>query len=62
MTKRERVLNSLFHKPVDRVPKGETWIDGNLANKIMGTNFPTDYQHYEREKNLINMLNIKGVS
>lgn len=58
MTKKERVLNALSHKSVDRVPKGETWIDGNLANKIMGTNFPTDYQHYERDLKIRSFLNM----
>ncbi len=58
MTKKERVLAALRHKQFDRVPKGEVWIDGNLANKIMGTNYPTDYQHFERDVAIRNMLNM----
>lgn len=45
----ERVLAAIRHNPTDRVPKGELWIDGGLANKIMGTQYPNDYQHFERD-------------
>lgn len=50
MTKRQRVLTALEHREPDRIPKGETWIDGRLANRIMHTDFPLDYQFFERDK------------
>lgn len=62
MTKKERVLAVSKHKPVDRIPKGEIWIDGNLANNIMGTNYPTDYQHFERDKHIREILNMDIVN
>ena len=49
MTGRERVLAAISHKPADRIPKGEMWIDGGLANRLMGTNYPQDYFHFERD-------------
>jgi len=62
MTRKERVLAVLHHKQPDRVPKGEIWIDGNLANRLMGTNYPTDYQHFERDKELRTFLNMDLVN
>lgn len=58
MTKKERVFAALRHEKTDRVPKGETWIDGNLANRIMKTNYPLDYQHFERDKKIREVLNM----
>ena len=49
MTHKERVMAAIRHQPVDRIPKGETWIEGGLANRILGANYPTDYQHFERD-------------
>lgn len=45
----ERVLAAIRHQPTDRIPKGEIWIDGELANRLMGTNYPNDYYHFERD-------------
>lgn len=58
MTKRERVLKAIQHKEGDRIPKGETWIEGSLANKLLGTNFPMDYQYTERDLKIRELLNI----
>lgn len=58
MTKRERVLNAFQHKEGDRIPKGETWIDGSLANKLLRSKYPLDYQYYERDKDVRELLNI----
>ena len=62
MTRKERVLTALSHRTTDRVPKGETWIDGNLANKLMNTSYPTDFQHFERDKAIREFLNIDLVN
>ncbi len=62
MTKKERVLAAIKHLPVDRVPKGESWIDGDLANKILGKNYPTDYQHFERDRHIREYLNMDFVN
>lgn len=49
MTHKERVWAAIRHLPSDRIPKGESWIDGGLANRLLGTNYPQDYQHFERD-------------
>lgn len=49
MTHKERVWAAIHHQQSDCVPKGESWIDGRLANRLMGTDYPTDYQHFERD-------------
>lgn len=58
MTKRERVLAAIRHMPVDRPPKGETWIDGSLANAILGTDYSTAYQCFARDKHIREFLNM----
>jgi uroporphyrinogen decarboxylase len=62
MTKRERVLTALAHRESDRVPKGELWIDPGLANRLMGTDYPADYQHFERDRTVREFLNIDLVN
>ena len=49
MDHKQRVWAAIRHQPSDRVPMGESWIDGSLANKLMGTDYPLDYQHFERD-------------
>lgn len=49
MTSRERVLAAIRHQETDRIPKGEMWIAGSLANRLMGTQYPEDHQHFERD-------------
>ena len=58
MTKKERVLNAINHKSSATIPKGETWIDGNLANKLLNADYPTDYQHFERDLAVRKLLNM----
>lgn len=58
MTKKERVLSAFSHKEADRIPKGEVWIEGSLANRLLKKNYPLDYQHYERDKEVRELLNI----
>jgi uroporphyrinogen decarboxylase len=50
MTFRERVQAAFAHREADRVPKGELWVDGGLANRLMGTGYPLDYLHFERDR------------
>lgn len=49
MTGRERVLAAIHHRSTDRVPKGEIGIDNGLANRLMGTSYPEDGFHFERD-------------
>ncbi|MGN0999793.1 MAG: uroporphyrinogen decarboxylase family protein [Faecousia sp.] len=49
MNSYERVMAAIRHQPTDRVPKGELWIAGSLANRLMGTKYPEDYQHFDRD-------------
>jgi len=58
MTHRERILAALRHQPVDRLPKGEIGVEAELANRLMGTNYPLDFQHYERELAIRNFLDM----
>lgn len=62
MTHKERVWAAIRHQPSDRVPVGETWIDGNLANRLMGTHYPVDYQHYERDLAVRKLLDMDLVN
>ena len=58
----ERVLAAIRHQPTDRIPKGELWIDGDLANRLMGTQYPDDYQHFERDLAVRKFLNMDLVN
>ena len=49
MTKRERVQNALQHLPVDKIPKGELAIDAGLANRLLGGCYAEDFQDFDRE-------------
>lgn len=62
MTGRERVSAAISRKPADRTPKGETWIDGILANKLLNADYPLDYQHYERDLRVRRLLNMDLVN
>lgn len=62
MNHKERVWAAIRHQPSDRVPKGETWIDGRLANRLMGTDYPTDYQHFERDLAVRRLLDMDLVN
>lgn len=58
MTRKERVMAAIRLKEADKVPKGEIWIEGSLANKLLGKEYPLDYQHYERDKKVRELLDI----
>ena len=58
----ERVYAAIRHQETDRVPKGELWIDGALANRIMGTQFPEDEQHFERDLEIRKFLRMDLVN
>ncbi len=58
MTKRERVFNAIMHKEGDRIPKGELCIEPGLANRLLGKAYPSDYQHYERDLKVRELLDI----
>ena len=62
MTKRERVGITLAHREPDRVPTGEISIEAGFANRLLGTTFPDDYQHYERDRRVRERLDIDYVN
>jgi uroporphyrinogen decarboxylase len=46
MTKRERMRAAFAHRESDRVPKGEICVEGGIANRLLGRDYPADYQHF----------------
>lgn len=62
MTKKERVLSAIRHKTPDRVPKGETWIEGSLANALLHENYSLNYMDYERDLAIRQRLNMDLVN
>ncbi len=62
MTRRERVATALAHREPDRVPAGEISIEAGFANRLLGTSFPDDYQHYERDRLVRERLEIDYVN
>jgi len=62
MTKKERVLAAIAHKQTDKVPKGELYIESNIANKLIDKNYPLDYQHFDREKEVRELLHMDLVN
>lgn len=62
MTKRERVYNALMHKAIDKIPKGELAIDAGLANKLLGGGYSEEFQNFEREKAVRELLNIDYIN
>jgi uroporphyrinogen decarboxylase len=44
------VQTTLAHREPDRVPAGEISIEAGFANRLLGTAFPGDYQHYGRDR------------
>ncbi len=62
MTKRERVLNALKHRPVDKIPKGEIAILPGIANKLLGGGYSEGFQDYEREKAVRELLQMDFIN
>jgi uroporphyrinogen decarboxylase len=62
MTKRERVSATLAHREPDRVPMGEISIEPGFANRLLGSSYPSDYQHYERDRRIRELLGIDYVN
>jgi len=62
VTKRERVRKALRHEEAERVPKGELCIEAGIANRLLGASYPADYQHYERDRRVRELLNIDIVN
>ncbi len=62
MTKKERVRAAIAHKETNKVPKGEIFIESNIANKLLGKDYPLDYQYFEREKNVRELLHMDLVN
>ena len=62
MTKKERISAALDHREPDRVPAGEISIEAGFANRLLGTSFPGDYQHYARDRMVRERLEIDYVN
>ncbi len=62
MTKKERVLAAIAHKQTDKVPKGEIYIEPNIANKLIGKDYPLEYQYFDREKEVRELLHIDFIN
>lgn len=55
-------MTAINHREGDRIPKGETCIEARLANKLLNKDYPLDYQHYERDKAVRELLNIDFIN
>lgn len=62
MTKKERVWAAIRHEESDRVPKGELYIQPQIANKLLGEEYPLDYQHFERDCKVRELLHMDLVN
>lgn len=56
MTKKERVLAAIHHQEPDKIPKGELYIQPQIANKLLGKEYPLDHQCFERDKAVRELL------
>ena len=62
MTKRERMKAAFAHQESDRVPRGELCIESDIANRLLGKEFPADYQHFERDLAVRQLLGIDFIN
>ncbi len=62
MTKKERVRAAIAHNETDKVPKGEIFIESNIANTLLGKDYPLDYQYFDREKEVRELLHMDLVN
>jgi uroporphyrinogen decarboxylase len=62
MTKIERMTAAINHQEADKVPKGEICIEALFANRVLGSDYPLDYQHYERDKKVRKRLHIDFIN
>jgi uroporphyrinogen decarboxylase len=58
LSRRERVRLAIGHREADRVPKGELCVEAELANRLLGKRYPLDYQHYQRDREVRELLNM----
>ena len=62
MTKKERVLAAIHHQEPDKIPKEELYIQPQIANKLLGKEYPLDHQHYERDKAVRELLHMDVIN
>jgi len=62
MTKIERMMAAINHQEADKVPKGEIYIEGEIANRLLGTDHPVDYQHYDRDRAVRELLQMDYIN
>ena len=56
MNRRERMVEAIRHKEADRVPKGEICIEAGIANRLLGREYSSEYQDYERDRAVRDLL------
>lgn len=62
MTKVERVMAAIQHQTPDRVPTGEIHIQPGLCCRLLGKEYPQDYQHFERDATVRKLLGMDVVN
>jgi uroporphyrinogen decarboxylase len=62
MTKRERMRAAFAHREGDRVPKGELCIEPGLAKRLLKKDYPDDYQHFDRDLAVRELLGIDFIN
>lgn len=62
ITKRERMRAAFAHMEPDRVPRGELCIESGIANRLLGIELPADYQHFDRDLAVRQLLGIDFIN
>jgi uroporphyrinogen decarboxylase len=50
------------HVESDRVPRGELCIESDIANRLLGAEYPADYQHFDRDLAVRRLLGIDFIN
>ncbi len=62
MTRKERVMTAICHQTPDQVPTGEIHIQPELCSRLLGKEYPLDYQHFERDAAVRTLLDMDVVN
>ena len=62
MTRKERVMTAIRHQTPDQVPTGEIHIQPELCSRLLGKEYPLDYQHFERDAAVRTLLDMDVVN
>ena len=58
MTRKERVLATFHHMPVDQFPAGELAIESNISSRLLGRPVSSAFIDYDRDVAVRNLLNL----